>query len=153
MGHGSLGQLVHRTCFVAAQALKLHDALVKAQPMEPWFLVFRGVAFRNLGLPPMLEKARLDFEKAISLWPTFRAAWNQLGYTYVAQGKANEALVRFLIPRVPHFMVPRYVRVMPSLPKTPTNKIRKIEIRQQGVTDDCWDRVAQGIEVRRMRLE
>jgi crotonobetaine/carnitine-CoA ligase len=64
-----------------------------------------------------------------------------------------EALVRFLIPRMPHFMVPRYVRVMASLPKTPTNKIRKVEIRQQGITADCWDRVAQGIEVRRTRLE
>ena len=38
-------------------------------------------------------------------------------------------LVRFLIPRMPHYMVPRYVRVMASLPKTPTNKIRKVEIR------------------------
>jgi crotonobetaine/carnitine-CoA ligase len=63
-----------------------------------------------------------------------------------------EALVRFLLPRMPHYMVPRYVRVMDSLPKTPTNKIRKLEIRQQGVTADCWDRVAHGIEVRRTRL-
>jgi crotonobetaine/carnitine-CoA ligase len=63
-----------------------------------------------------------------------------------------EALVRFLIPRMPHYMVPRYVRVMPSLPKTPTNKIRKVEIRQQGITADCWDRVAHKVEVRRTRL-
>jgi carnitine-CoA ligase len=61
-------------------------------------------------------------------------------------------LVRFLVPRMPHYMVPRYVRVMASLPKTPTNKIRKVEIRQQGVTDDCWDRVGSGIEVRRTKL-
>jgi crotonobetaine/carnitine-CoA ligase len=63
-----------------------------------------------------------------------------------------EALVRFLIPRMPHFMVPRYVRVLESLPKTPTNKIRKVELRQQGVTADCWDRAAHGIEVRSTRL-
>jgi len=62
------------------------------------------------------------------------------------------ALVRFLVPRMPHYMVPRYVRVMESLPKTPTNKIRKVDIRQQGVTTDCWDRVAAGIEVKRTRL-
>jgi crotonobetaine/carnitine-CoA ligase len=62
------------------------------------------------------------------------------------------ALVRFLVPRMPHYMVPRYVRVMDSLPKTPTNKVRKVEIRQQGVTPDCWDRVAHGIELRRPRL-
>ena len=63
-----------------------------------------------------------------------------------------EALVRFLIPRMPHFMVPRYVRVLDSLPKTPTNKIRKVELRQQGVTPDCWDRAAHGIEVKRTKL-
>jgi crotonobetaine/carnitine-CoA ligase len=63
------------------------------------------------------------------------------------------ALVRFLIPRMPHYMVPRYVRVMDSLPKTPTNKIRKVEIREQGATPDCFDRVASGIEVRRTRLD
>ena len=62
------------------------------------------------------------------------------------------ALVRFLVPRMPHYMVPRYVRVMDSLPKTPTNKVRKVEIRQQGVTDGCWDRIAAGIEVRRTKL-
>ena len=62
------------------------------------------------------------------------------------------ALMQFLIPRMPHYMVPRYVRVMESLPKTPTNKVRKVEIRQQGVTADCWDRVASGIEVRRAKL-
>jgi crotonobetaine/carnitine-CoA ligase len=44
------------------------------------------------------------------------------------------------------------VRVLDSLPKTPTNKIRKVELRQQGVTPDCWDRAAHGIEVRRTRL-
>ena len=63
-----------------------------------------------------------------------------------------ESLLRFLIPRMPHFMVPRYVRVLDSLPKTPTNKIRKVELRQQGVTPDCWDRSAHGIEVRRSKL-
>jgi carnitine-CoA ligase len=60
--------------------------------------------------------------------------------------------LQFLIPRMPHYMVPRYVRVMESLPKTPTNKVRKVEIRQQGVTADCWDRVAAGIAVRRTKL-
>lgn len=63
-----------------------------------------------------------------------------------------EALVRFLIPRVTHFMVPRYVRVMSSLPKTPTNKIMKVEIRREGITADTWDRSAHGIEVRRTKL-
>jgi len=63
-----------------------------------------------------------------------------------------EALVRFLIPRMPHYMVPRYVRVMESLPRTPTNKIRKVAIREEGLAPGCWDRVAHGLTLRRTRL-
>jgi len=49
-------------------------------------------------------------------------------------------LTRFLKGRLPYFMVPRYVRVVPELPKTPTAKIQKTELRQDGVTADTWDR-------------
>ena len=38
-------------------------------------------------------------------------------------------LIRFLIPRMPHFMVPRYVRVVDELPKTPTQKVQKHVLR------------------------
>ena len=61
-------------------------------------------------------------------------------------------LLQFLIPRMAHFMVPRYVRVMPSLPKTATNKIQKAELRREGVTPDTWDRDAAGIVVKREKL-
>jgi carnitine-CoA ligase len=61
-------------------------------------------------------------------------------------------LIDFLLPRVAHFMVPRYVRLMPSLPKTPTNKVMKASLRGEGVTVDTWDREKAGIRVRRDRL-
>jgi len=67
-------------------------------------------------------------------------------------GIVPEALVRFLVPRLPHFMVPRYVRVLPDLPKTPTNKVRKVDFRSQGVTPDTWDREAAGIVLKGVRL-
>ena len=51
-----------------------------------------------------------------------------------------------------HFMVPRYVRIMPELPKTPTGKIRKTELRAEGLTPDTWDREAAGIRLARERL-
>jgi len=62
------------------------------------------------------------------------------------------ALVEFLMPRMPHFMVPRYVRVVDALPKTPTAKIRKAALRADGRTPDTWDREAAGIVLRRERL-
>ncbi|WP_452655690.1 AMP-binding protein [Sphingomonas bisphenolicum] len=46
----------------------------------------------------------------------------------------------FMTRRLAHFMVPRYVRLLPELPKTPTGKIQKVDLRATGVTDDCWDR-------------
>ncbi len=61
-------------------------------------------------------------------------------------------LLGFLLPRMPHFMVPRYVRVLPELPKTPTQKTQKNLLRADGVTPDTWDREAAGIRVRRERL-
>jgi crotonobetaine/carnitine-CoA ligase len=63
-----------------------------------------------------------------------------------------QALVEYLIPRMPHYMVPRYIRVMDTLPKTPTNKIQKYTIRDEGVTADTWDREAAGIKLKRTRL-
>jgi predicted TIM-barrel fold metal-dependent hydrolase len=63
-----------------------------------------------------------------------------------------EDLIRFLLPRMAHFMVPRYVRVVDELPKTPTQKVQKHLLRTEGVTADTWDRAAAGIEVKRERI-
>jgi crotonobetaine/carnitine-CoA ligase len=61
-------------------------------------------------------------------------------------------LIEFLIPRLPHFMVPRYVRIVDALPKTPTQKVQKHLLRSAGITDDTWDREVAGIEIKRQRL-
>lgn len=62
------------------------------------------------------------------------------------------ALIAFLTPRMAHFMVPRYIRIMDSLPKTPTTKIQKAPLRADGITTDTWDREAAGIRIRAERL-
>lgn len=54
-------------------------------------------------------------------------------------------LCAFLAERVPYFMVPRYVRFVEALPKTPTEKVRKQELRATGVTAATWDRAAAGV--------
>ncbi len=61
-------------------------------------------------------------------------------------------LIEFLRPRCAHFMVPRYVRVVEELPKTPTEKVKKDVLRAAGVTPDTWDREAAGVVVRGERL-
>ena len=43
---------------------------------------------------------------------------------------------------LPYFAVPRYVEILPELPKTPTAKILKSELREAGVTPGTSDRGA-----------
>lgn len=63
-----------------------------------------------------------------------------------------QELLEFLVPRLPHFMVPRYVRIVDALPKTPTQKIQKHLLRAEGLTHDTWDREAAGVKIKRQRL-
>ncbi|XVQ15174.1 AMP-binding protein [Spirillospora sp. CA-255316] len=65
---------------------------------------------------------------------------------------APEDLFAFLTSRAAHYMVPRYIRVLPELPKTPTNKIEKHRLRTEGVTHDTWDRTHHGLEAKHTRL-
>jgi crotonobetaine/carnitine-CoA ligase len=44
--------------------------------------------------------------------------------------------------RVPAFAIPRFVRFITALPRTPSEKIRKSELREQGITTDTNDRNA-----------
>jgi crotonobetaine/carnitine-CoA ligase len=61
-------------------------------------------------------------------------------------------IISFLTPRLPHFMVPRYIRFMSELPKTPTQKIEKHVLRSEGITQDTWDRERAGIRLKREKL-
>lgn len=61
-------------------------------------------------------------------------------------------LLEFLRLRMAHFMIPRYVRVVDDLPRTPTARVRKDVLREQGVTPDTWDREQAGIKVKREHL-
>ena len=61
-------------------------------------------------------------------------------------------LLAFLTTRLPHYMLPRYVRIIAQLPRTPTQKIEKHLLRAEGLTSDCWDREAAGMIIRRDRI-
>jgi crotonobetaine/carnitine-CoA ligase len=61
-----------------------------------------------------------------------------------------EVLIDFLIPRMPRFMVPRYVEVVESLPKTEaTFRTQKVKLREAALTDATWDRERAGIALPR----
>jgi carnitine-CoA ligase len=60
-----------------------------------------------------------------------------------------EDIIRHLLPRMAHHMVPRFIRVIDELPKTPTAKVEKHVLRAEGLTADTWDRERAGIAIRR----
>ncbi|GAA3649422.1 ATP-dependent acyl-CoA ligase [Nocardioides ginsengisoli] len=48
-------------------------------------------------------------------------------------------LVAFAARDLPRFAVPRYVEVVDSLPKTPSERIEKGKVRERGITAAAWD--------------
>ncbi|WP_235737364.1 AMP-binding protein [Nocardioides alcanivorans] len=63
-----------------------------------------------------------------------------------------EELIAFIRPRMAHFMVPRYYRVLDELPKTPTSKVQKHALRATGITRDTIDREDLGIRIRKEQV-
>lgn len=65
---------------------------------------------------------------------------------------APRELHTFLTHRLPYFMVPRYIRQVIDIPKTETNKPRKVVFRDEAICVDTWDSVSEGIRLRREHL-
>lgn len=61
-------------------------------------------------------------------------------------------LMRFLVERLPYFMVPRFYEQTEILPKTPTQKISKKDLRILGNGPATWDREEHGYFITRKGL-
>lgn len=55
---------------------------------------------------------------------------------------APEELIGRAMARLPRYAVPRYVEFVSALPKTPTNKVMKHELRANPFSEATWDRLA-----------
>ena len=49
-----------------------------------------------------------------------------------------EQLATFLAGVLPTYLVPRWLRILPELPKTPTTRVRKFQLQSMG-TVGAWD--------------
>ena len=68
------------------------------------------------------------------------------------EGAATEQeLFEWAREQLPYFAVPRFIEFRRELPKTPTGKVQKHELRAQGKTAGTWDAHAAGFIVRRVR--
>lgn len=61
-------------------------------------------------------------------------------------------LVQWLAERLPHYMVPRYLRIVEELPKTASGKLQKHVLRSAGLAEGTWDREAAGLRLKREKL-
>lgn len=62
-------------------------------------------------------------------------------------------LVDYLAGQMPRHWVPRFIEYVPELPRTPTHKVMKVELRERGaLTPEAWDREKAGIKFKRESL-
>ena len=59
-------------------------------------------------------------------------------------------MFEFAREKMPYYMVPRYYRIVEAFPKTPSLRIEKYKLRQEGITKDTWDRKAAGLRLKKM---
>lgn len=59
-----------------------------------------------------------------------------------------EEFIKYCEERMAYYMVPRYVEIKDSLPKTATERVQKYELRKVGI-ENSWDRIKEGVKVNR----
>ena len=66
-------------------------------------------------------------------------------------GVSYEQIIAHCDEHMPYFMVPRYVKFVDALPKTPSEKVEKYKLKSAAAAerDRLWDREAAGITITR----
>jgi crotonobetaine/carnitine-CoA ligase len=61
---------------------------------------------------------------------------------------ATEAeLIEWCDDRMPYFMIPRFIEIVDSLPKTENEKIQKTKLRDRGNSEQTWDREESDVAI------
>lgn len=58
-------------------------------------------------------------------------------------------LLRFCEKNLPWFALPRYVEFRHDFPRTPTGKVAKYQIKEEGIHPKLWDREAAGYQIKK----
>lgn len=61
----------------------------------------------------------------------------------------HEDLFEHCIRKMPYFMVPRFIEFVKDLPRTATQKVKKNELRDLGITNATWDCEEEGFTITR----
>lgn len=60
-----------------------------------------------------------------------------------------EQMAEYINDNAPHYFVPQYMEFVKTLPYTPTNKVQKFKLREQGINDNTWKLKDSGYTVKR----
>lgn len=91
-----------------------------------------------LAHPAVLEAA------VVAVPATIEAGEDEVMACLVVDGVPDpNELWDFCATRVPAFAIPRFLRFMAELPKTPSQKVQKAELRAAGITESTFDREAR----------
>lgn len=60
-----------------------------------------------------------------------------------------EELIAFLEPRLPYFMVPRYIKFVDDLPRTATDKVQRTALQAGWSEGGVWDLQKSGLKLKR----
>lgn len=60
-----------------------------------------------------------------------------------------EELISFLEPRLPYFMIPRYIKFVAEFPLTSTGKVKRTALQEKWSEGEIWDVQKSGIKLKR----
>lgn len=71
-----------------------------------------------------------------------------MAFIVLAEGQsaAPEDIIAACDAALPAFMVPRYLEFVDALPQTATEKVRKKALRERGIGEATWDRLAPALQ-------
>jgi len=60
-----------------------------------------------------------------------------------------EDILDFCQGRIAYYAMPRFIEIVSEIPKTGTQKVQHLVLKERGVTPTAWDREKAGYLVRR----
>lgn len=67
-----------------------------------------------------------------------------MAYVITAEPTTAESVWAWCDSRIPSFAVPRFLRFVEEMPKTPSQRVQKAKLRAAGITPDTYDRFPAG---------
>ncbi|MBX3598075.1 MAG: AMP-binding protein, partial [Rhizobiaceae bacterium] len=96
-----------------------------------------------------LEHPDIVEASAIGVPSEFQNDHDVMLFVVLRKGSAlsERDILVFLLDRIPHFMIPRYIEIRTFLPRNTTHKVQKQSLREDGVSEATWDRKMAGIKL------